>query len=345
MKAKKILRLVAICLIIAALGGGLYYYWNRGDQVDNRLTLYGNVEIRQIQLAFHATGRIQRLIVNEGDRVEEGQLVAEIDPARNEAAVAQARARVTMRQKTLDRLLAGTRPEEIAAIRAKMEAAEAALWDAEHTNRRMQVLISRDSISKQQADNSEAAFKSALANRNAAREELTLAIKGPREEDIAAARAQLKAEEAALALAERELTDTKLYAPAPAVVRNRILEPGDMASIETPVYTLALTDPVWIRAYVSEPNLGKISPGMQAEVSTDSFPEKIYRGRIGYISPTAEFTPKEIQTTELRNKLVYQVRVYISNPEDQLRLGMPATVSISLTRPHVSQTGKTVSEK
>jgi HlyD family secretion protein len=345
MKAKQILRLVAICLIISALGGGLYYYWNRGHQADDRLTLYGNVEIRQIQLAFHATGRIQRLIVNEGDRVEGGQLVAEIDPARYEAAVAQVRARVAVSRKTLDRLLAGTRPEEIAAIRAKMEAAEAALWDAEHTNRRMQVLISRDSISKQQADNAEAAFKSALANRDAAREELTLAIKGPREEDIAAARAQLKAEEAALALAERELTDTKLYAPAPAVVRNRILEPGDMASMETPVYTLALTDPVWIRAYVSEPNLGKISPGMQAEVSTDSFPEKIYRGQIGYISPTAEFTPKEIQTTELRNKLVYQVRVYISNPEDQLRLGMPATVSISLTRPHVSQIGKTVSEK
>ncbi len=345
MQTKKTLRLVVIFLIIAALGGGLYHYWNRRGQVEDRLKLYGNVEIRQIHLAFHATGRIQRLIVNEGDRVERGQLVAEIDPDRYEAAVAQAQARVAMSRKTLDRLLAGTRPEEIAAIRAKMEAAEAALWDAEHTNRRMQALIRRDSISKQQADNAEAAFKSALANRDAAREELALAIKGPREEDIAAARAQLKAEEAALTLAERELTDTKLYAPAPAVVRNRILEPGDMASIENPVYTLALTDPVWIRAYVSESNLGKISPGMQADVSTDSFPEKIYRGQIGYISPTAEFTPKEIQTTELRDKLVYQVRVYISNPENQLRLGMPATVSISLTQPPASQDDKMVSEK
>jgi HlyD family secretion protein len=345
MKMKPILRLIAICLIIAALGGGLYHYWNRRDQVDDRLKLYGNVEIRQIQLAFHATGRIRLLTVNEGDRVERGQLVAEIDPARYEAAVAQARAHVTMNRKTLDRLLAGSRPEEIAASRAKVEAAEATLWDAEHTNRRMQALLSRDSVSKQQADDAETAFKSARANRDAAREEMILAMKGPREEDIAAARAQLKAQEAALTLAERELTDTKLYAPAAAVVRNRILEPGDMASIEAPVYTLALTDPVWIRAYVSEPDLGKISPGMQAEVSTDSFPGKIYRGQIGYISPTAEFTPKEIQTTELREKLVYQVRIYISNPENQLRLGMPATVSISLRRPYASQADKTVPEK
>jgi HlyD family secretion protein len=141
------------------------------------------------------------------------------------------------------------------------------------------------------------------------------------------------ADEAALRLAERELADTKLYAPARGVIQDRILEPGDMAFPQTPVYTLALTDPIWVRAYVSEPDMGKIAPGMSATVHTDSFPDKQYPGWVGFISPTAEFTPKQVETTELRSKLVYQVRVYVCNPQNELRLGMPVTVTVPLRQP------------
>ena len=134
------------------------------------------------------------------------------------------------------------------------------------------------------------------------------------------------------------MTDTRLSAPEPAVVQNRILEPGDMASPQTPVFTLALDHPVWVRAYVSEPDLGKIAPGMRAEVRTDSFPSKTYRAWIGFISPTAEFTPKQVETTELRSKLVYRLRVYVCNPQNELRLGMPADVLIPLHQPNPPQT-------
>ncbi len=173
----------------------------------------------------------------------------------------------------------------------------------------------------------------AKANLDREQQALTLAVKGPRQEDIESARAQLKAYEAALQKAKEELADTRLYAPEQAVVQDRILEPGDMASPQIPVVTLALDSPLWVRAYVSEPDLGKIAPGMRAEVKTDSFPDKTYRAWIGFISPTAEFTPKQVETTELRSKLVYRLRVYVCNPQNELRMGMPADVLIPLNQP------------
>ena len=131
-----------------------------------------------------------------------------------------------------------------------------------------------------------------------------------------------------MALARRNLKDAFLYSPTDGIVQDRILEVGDMASPQRPVFTIALVDPLWVRAYVSEPDLGKIREGMTATVTTDSFPDKRYEGRIGYISPSAEFTPKPVETTEVRTKLVYQVRVFVKDPNGELRLGMPATVTI-----------------
>jgi len=159
---------------------------------------------------------------------------------------------------------------------------------------------------------------------------------------LAAAKASLLAYEADLALAQRELADAQLCAPTNGVIRNRILEPGDMASPIKPVLTLAITDPLWVRAYLSEADLGKVWPGMAATVSTDSFPHRRYEGWVGYISPTAEFTPKTVQTPDVRTSLVYQVRVYVHNPRNELRLGMPATVRIDLRqarRPHGGDAG------
>jgi HlyD family secretion protein len=131
--------------------------------------------------------------------------------------------------------------------------------------------------------------------------------------------------------AEQALADTELYAPADGVIRERILEPGDMASPLTPVFTLALMDPVWVRAYLPETVLGRVRLGATASITTDSFPEKVYKGWIGYIAPTAEFTPKNVETTELRTRLVYRMRVFACNPAGELRLGMPATVRLDLT--------------
>ena len=333
MKKSKLLRIVVVLVVLGAASFLGYRYLQQREAPDNVLHLFGNVDIRQIQLAFHDTGRIQRILVQEGQRVQAGELVAELDPVRYEAAVEQARAQVAAQQEVLGRLLAGSRPEEIQEARARVKAAEAALREAEPTHRRTKILAQSQYVSQQQLENAEAALNTARANLDREQQALTLAIKGPRQEDIDAARAQLKAYEAALDKAKDELKDTRLYAPEQAVVQDRILEPGDMASPQTPIFTLALDNPIWIRAYVSEPDLGKIAQGMRAEVRTDSFPNKTYRAWIGFISPTAEFTPKQVETTELRSKLVYRLRVYVCNPQNELRLGMPADVLIPLNQP------------
>jgi len=155
---------------------------------------------------------------------------------------------------------------------------------------------------------------------------------GPRKEDIAEGRAQLAARKAGLVLARQHLKNAELYAPANGVIRNRILELGDMASPQTPLLTLAFIDPVWVRAYLQEPALGRVALGTKAFIYTDSFPDNVYTGWVGYISPSAEFTPKNVQTAELRTRLVYSVRIYACNPQGELRLGMPVTVTIDLAQ-------------
>jgi HlyD family secretion protein len=333
MKIAKIVRLLLLLVILGGIAGGIAFYLLGRKQPSSSLNVYGNVDVRQIQLAFHDTGRIQRLLVDEGEQVQAGQLVAELDPTRYKAARDRAAGETAVQREILARLLAGSRPEEIAAARARVRAADATVQDAVETHRRAQILARTQYVSQQKLDDAEAALKAARANLDAEQQGLTLAIKGPRQEDIDAARSQLEAAEAALAFAERELADTRLFAPTAGVIQARILEPGDMAFPQTPVFTLALTNPVWIRAYVPEPELGKIAPGMHAEVTTDSFPGKLYQGWVGFISPTAEFTPKQVETTELRGKLVYRIRAYVCNPTNELRLGMPVTVTIPIHQP------------
>ncbi|HPR82554.1 MAG TPA: efflux RND transporter periplasmic adaptor subunit [Pontiellaceae bacterium] len=327
MDMKKVLpKAVPALLLIAGIAGVLIF--RHEQELSKRLTFYGNVDIRQIQTAFYSTGRIQQMLAREGDAVTNGQLIAELDATRYEAAAAKAEAQVAMQQQVVARMLAGSRPEEIVQAQARVREAEAALTDALQKQVRAQALAKEEYVSQQQLDDARTAVDTKRANLEAVRQSAELAVLGPRKEDIAAAQAQLSVYEAALKLAKQELADSKLYAPADGIIQNRILEPGDMASPQSPVYTLALNNPVWVRAYVPEPDLGKISAGLRAEVRTDSFPGKVYEGWVGYISPSSEFTPKQVETTDLRTRLVYQVRIYVKNPQNELRLGMPATVKI-----------------
>jgi HlyD family secretion protein len=141
----------------------------------------------------------------------------------------------------------------------------------------------------------------------------------------------LQADQAQLELLHRQLADAELVAPGDAVVRTRLLEPGEMISPQRPVLNLAITDPKWVRAYVSEPDLGKIQYGMKASISTDGSPDRRFSGWVGFIASVAEFTPKAVETVELRSSLVYEIRVFVQDPQDQLRLGMPATVLLELS--------------
>lgn len=322
---KRLLAIIVVALIFASF---FYYLRQKEEKNGNDLILYGHVDIRQVNLAFNATGRIERIHVQEGDIVKEGQLLAELDRERYDANVKRLKAQVEAQRAVLAALQAGTRRQQIEEARESVRKAEALLQNTEREYLRLKALLSGNAVSKQAFDNAETAYIAAQHDLKAAQEALSLAIEGPRKEDIEAARATLVSYEAALEYAVKEMQDSLLYAPANGVVENRLLEPGDMAGPNVPVMTLALMEPLWVRCYVDEPYLGKIHSGMKAQIVSDSFPGKIYEGWIGYISPTAEFTPKPVETTELRTKLVYQVRVFVKDGNNELRLGMPVTVKI-----------------
>jgi HlyD family secretion protein len=324
-------RWLALFLLVVILGAAalLYDRLNRSGAF-HELHLYGNVDIREVAPAFNDSGHITRLLVQEGDRVKAGQLIATLDNTRYAAALAQAEGNMRSQKQVLAKLVAGSRPEEIAEAKATMEALAATYRNDGVNYRRAAALAQTGAGTVRQRDDAKAAFDTAGQQYEAARQAYVLAVKGPRAEDIAAARAAYEADQGAVALAKRELADTRLYAPADGIVEDRILEPGDMAAPTTPVYTIALTSPLWVRAYVAESDLGRIALGMPAKVTTDSFPGRVYHGWIGYIAPTAEFTPKTVETPELRTALVYQLRVYVCDARGELRLGMPATVRIDL---------------
>ncbi len=325
---RKRIVLGVLVLLLLGLGGGWYWRQQQRAPAEDTITLYGDVDIREAQPAFNASGPITALLAEEGQRVKGGMLLATLDSTRAGAALAQAKAEKAAAEQQLAKLLAGSRPEEIAAAKATMDALEITYRDREVDWHRYAALASASAASVQQRDNAHAAFLSSRQQFESARQAWKLAVKGPRREDIGAARAQLAAAAAAEALAQKQFDDTRLYAPSAGVVEDRILEVGDMASPATPVFTIALPSPLWVRVYIPETDLGRVRLGEQASVTTDSAPGTTYRGWLGYISPTAEFTPKTVETPELRTALVYQARVYVCDGKDALRLGMPATVTL-----------------
>jgi len=233
----------------------------------------------------------------------------------------------------VNRLHHGNRPVEIAQARANVDAARADAVNARAQYERLRVLSDNSAgraVSRQDLDSAKAAVDAAEAKLIVSQKALELELAGPRKEDVAQAEAQLRAEEAQLALLRQQWKDAELFAPLDAVVRSRIVEPGEMASPQKAAFTLAITDPKWVRAYVSETDLGFLREGLKAAITADAFPARSFPGWVGFISPVAEFTPKSVETSELRSSLVYQVRVFVQDPANELRLGMPTTVHLPL---------------
>jgi HlyD family secretion protein len=327
---KKIIRAVAGLAIAAALL--MAWYFTREQKDSDTLVLYGNVDIRQVSLAFNGSERVADMRVQEGDRVKAGQVLATLDTRTLTLQIEQAEARIDVQEQALLRLKNGTRPEEVAQARAQVIAAQADADFASQQFARLQNIeqTSGQAVSQQDLDNARSRARAALAQLENQKKALQLAVIGPRQEDIAQAEAELQVSQSDLALLRHQLSLYELTAPIDAIVRSRLLEPGDMASPQRAVYALAITDPKWVRAYVSEVDLGRIKPGMSASVTTDSHPAEPVRGRVGFISSMAEFTPKTVQTEELRTSLVYEVRIFVEDASNRLRLGMPATVRIAL---------------
>lgn len=272
---KKLFYLIAFAIIFSAVALGLYDLL-RSKSNPNELVLYGNVDVRQVNIGFRVPGRVVDLLFEEGDFVPKGSLMAVLEKTPYDNQISQ-------------------QEEMVESARTNYENAELML------ERRLKG-IDVGGVTEEDLDTAQATRDELFATLNAAI--------------------------AALNVARDNMSYTEVFAPTDGIILTRIREPGTAVNAVDPVYTLSVISPVWIRAFVNEPNLGKIYYGMKAQISTDSGLN--YDGQIGFISPVAEFTPKTVETTQLRTDLVYRLRVYAENPDRFLKQGMPVTVTLRL---------------
>jgi HlyD family secretion protein len=325
-------RLPILLLLAAAIAAGVYFYPRLTQKTgpQNQLTLSGNIEAHESLISFKVQGRIVDLPVQEGQQVEAGALLARLDDADYRQRVRINEAAVQVRESNLALMLAGTREQEVSASQQNMLNAQAELDEKKIERDRAQRLFSKDELSAQDRDLADTALKRAQATFRAAQQRYNEAVEGTRKEDIAIARANLKEADADLGLSRVNLDYTTLRAPSAGVITVREAERGEVVNPGTPVVTLADLDHIWLRAYIAETDLGRIHWGQEATITTDTYPGKQYHGRVSFISSSAEFTPKSVQTYKERITLVYRIKIDIDNPNYELKPGMPADAHINL---------------
>ncbi|MBC8947818.1 secretion protein HlyD [Xenorhabdus sp. TS4] len=316
------LALLALIVVISAIVG-IYYYQ---EQNSRELTLYGNVDVRTVNLSFRVAGKLADLQVDEGDAITVNQTLGRLDDTPFINALNQAKAARDVAKANLAKAEAGYRSEEIAQVRAEVKQKESAFHFADSFLKRQQGLWQSKTISDNDLENARTGRNQALAAYQAAKDKLRQFETGYRIEEIAAAKAQLTQAEATVAQAELNLKDTQLTSPSAGMILTRAIEPGTMLAAGNTVFTLSLTNPVWIRAYIDEPHLNQATAGREVLIYTDGRKNQPYHGKIGFVSPTAEFTPKNVETPDLRTDLVYRLRIIVLNPDKGLKQGMPVTL-------------------
>jgi HlyD family secretion protein len=377
------LQLVAAAVILVAGCGAAYWFLGTGrDGAEGQIRVSGNIETTEAQVAFKISGRVEKRRVDEGQMVKQGDQIALLDSADLACNVALRRAELQNAEAMLAELLAGSRPEEIAATKASMEKAAYGLADLEAGSRpeeiaasvaavgvadaerkrlesdlrRKQKLISSKTISAEEYDTAQSARKVAVERHREAVEQMKLVKEGPRKgqieqaraalaqaksqydlvkagprkENIEQGRAHVEQARVALRLAETQLSYATIISPLTGVVLSKNIESGEYVAPGTAVVTVGDLVNVWLRAYIAEADLGAVKVGQRAWVTTDTYPGKKYEGRVSFISSEAEFTPKNVQTSRERVKLVYRIKIDITNPKMELKPGMPADAVIEV---------------
>jgi HlyD family secretion protein len=384
---------IALFLLILAGGIALYGFFQNREDGDSIISVSGNIEATTVDVSFKIPGKIDKILVEEGDLLKEGQLIATLEhkdllaqkakaqatlesaqsriPAllkniefqdhASQQEISQAQAAMEAARSKLEQLLAGSRPQEIQAARAAVDQAQADMDKRKADMDRAKSLYQDKYISAQDWDTARTAYDMALASYQKAQENYALVVEGPRKEEIDTARAQLQQAEAALRLArtrriqvdvlKRELVTAQvqvkeaasaleviqtqigycdLFAPIAGVVLVKNTEAGEFIVPGGAVITLGDVAKPWLKAFIDESDLGRLKLGQKVSVTTDSYPGKVYRGKITFISSEAEFTPKNVQTTKERVKLVYRIKVTLANPQMELKPGMPGDAKIHL---------------
>jgi HlyD family secretion protein len=329
MKKPFIAGVAAVVIIIAVVA---YYLYQRSADGKGESRVSGNIEVTTVEVSFKIPGRVAERMVDEGEMVKTGQLVARLESQDLDHEVSLRRAELQAVDAELNELLAGSRKEEISQAEAALDSVQAEAKRLADDYRRQETLFSRGVIPQQKFDAAKAAYQASRAQSRQAAEALALVRKGPRKERIEGARARLREAEAALAIAETRLGYADLASPVSGMVLAKNIEPGEQVAAGTPVITVGELGNVWVRAYINETDLGRVKLGQKARVTTDTWPGKAYDGIVTFIASEAEFTPKNVQTQKERVKLVYRVKITIPNPKMELKPGMPADAEILINQ-------------
>jgi HlyD family secretion protein len=327
MKKKRILiaGIIVVIGITVFLVGGL-----KKNRDDGSMRLSGNVEVTEANIGFKTSGRVIKLLVDEGSDVKEGDLLARLDNAEIAALVAQNKAAMKEAEMRLRELKAGARSQEVEQAKANVSAQEAELKKVRQEYERADILYRNGAISASQFDVAKSAYDSRTALHKNARETLSLVNEGPRKEDIKIAEHRVEQNRAILAASEERFKDTSIYAPVAGIVLRKNVELGETVAPGVPVFTIGDLKNPWIKVYVKEDKLALVKQGQKATITVDTYKGKSYEGIVSYISSEAEFTPKTVQTREERVKLVFAVKVRAKNEKGELKPGMPADVNILL---------------
>lgn len=322
-------RIVVVALVAVGIVTTLYFARRPARDADV-LQISGNIEISDVTASFKVPGQLLARAVSEGERVEAGQLLARLDDAELVREFEIRRAELGATRAALAELEAGSRREEIDQARASLTRARADAARTSSERARQESLFARDVISMRELEAAQAADRIALAQVDAAENQLALLERGPRRERIDQARERVKQASEALALAETRLSYATLASPLDGLVLAEHVESGEQVAAGTPVVTIGDLASVWLRGYVDETDLGRVKVGQSVRVTTDTAPDRVYPGTVSFIASEAEFTPKSVQTARERVKLVYRVKIDIENPAGELKPGMPADAEIAL---------------
>lgn len=319
---------IAILLLLA----GAVTVWlvlSRNDADSGGISASGTVEATDADLGFQLGGRIADIQVREGDMVQQGAVLARLDVAELNARKAQAEAQLAAAQARLLELERGARPEELAQARAGVDAAKQRMDESSRVLERTRTLFTGGAVSRESLEQAETAHAVAVAQYEQATEQERLVVRGPRSEQIAAQRAVVRTAEAAIEQVRASFDQAEVRAPFAGVVTVRHREPGETVAPGAPVLTIMDPASRWVRIYVREDEIGRVSLGQTASIHSDSYADSAFGGRVIHIASEAEFTPRNVQTTEERVKLVYAVKVAIDHdPGFALKPGLPADVEL-----------------
>lgn len=324
---------ILIFLVVVFMGLAALFVASRlRREPDDQIRVYGNIEVTEVDVSFKLAGKVEKRFVDEGDLIQEGELVAELENVEllNEKKIRLAK--LAQAEANYKEIQAGSLPTDIVQSEARLKQTEADFARVKEDYQRQETLLADQVISQREFDVNKAAFISAEANLKQAQESYEL-LKGTiQEERVQAALAQVQEALASLAVAEKHLEDASLKSPLSGWVISKNREPGEVVQAGTPIVTVGNLKDIWFRAYIDETDLGKVKLNQKVNVTTDSYPDKVYKGLISFISKQAEFTPKNVETKKERVKLVYRIKVTLDNSELELRPGMPAEGVILLAR-------------